>query len=317
MSVKPIFRDSRDYQNFIERLDIVLIDSDTPCYAWALMQNHAHFLLRTALVSISIVMRRLLTGYAQQFNRRHNRHGHLFQNRYKSILCEEDSYLLELVRYIHLNPLRAGNVKNLKALNSYPLCGHSVLMGNEKYQWHDADYVLRLFGKTVRKARKAYYSFMSRGVSLGRRPDLVGGGLIRSYGGWAAIKSLRSDGMRVHSDERILGSSDFVASVLKKANEVLAQKALLQTYGIDLEHLIEIVTNRLDLNIRQLKRKSRSRVVTRARAIICSLAIDRLMMKGADVARELNLSPSAASKLSSQGRKDSLYGKIEKKIFDI
>jgi REP element-mobilizing transposase RayT len=314
---KPIFRDSQDYRNFIERLEIVLIDSDTPCYAWALMQNHVHLLLRTAKVSISTVMRRLLTGYAQQFNRRHNRHGHLFQNRYKSILCEEDSYLLELVRYIHLNPVRAGTVKNLKALNSYPLCGHSVLMGRIKYQWQDTTYVLGLFDKTVREARKEYSSFISKGVALGRRPDLVGGGLIRSHGGWAAIKYLRSNGLRVHSDERILGSSNFVESVLKKANENLEKKTLLQTKGIDLKLLIEVVTNHFDLHPSQLKSSSRNRVVARARSIICCLAIDRLMMKGAEVARQFNLTPSAVSKLSSRGRHDSLFGKIEKKVFDI
>ena len=92
------------------------------------MTNHAHFLLRTGLTSISTVMRRLLTGYAQQFNRRHRRYGHLFQNRYKSFLCEEELYLLELVRYIHLNPIRAGMVEDLKALNSYSRSGHPVIM---------------------------------------------------------------------------------------------------------------------------------------------------------------------------------------------
>jgi REP element-mobilizing transposase RayT len=313
---KPIFKDSRDYQNFIERLGAVLMDSDMSCHAWALMQNHAHLLLRTGLVSISTVMRRLLTGYAQQFNRRHKRHGYLFQNRYKSILCEEDSYFLELVRYIHLNPLRAGNVKNIKALNSYPLCGHAVIMGQVKHQWHQADYVLRLFGNTVKAARKEYISFVSKGVALGRRTDLVGGGLIRSHGGWTAIKYLRSNGVRVHSDERILGSSDFVESVLKKANEDLEKKTLVMTKGKDLRHLLDVAADHFDLNLRQIRSQSRNRVVARARAIICSLAIDRLMMKGADVARELNLSPSAASKLSSRGRRDSLYEKIEKKVFD-
>jgi len=107
----------------------MLSESKTPCFAWALIPNHAHFLLRTGTVPIATVMRRLLTGYAVSFNRRHRRHGHLFQNRYKSILCEEDPYLLELVRYIHLNPLRAGIVEELKKLEAYPYCGHSVLMG--------------------------------------------------------------------------------------------------------------------------------------------------------------------------------------------
>jgi REP element-mobilizing transposase RayT len=313
---KPIFKDSQDYRNFIERLDIVLMDSSMSCYAWALMPNHVHLLLRTELVSISTVMRRLLTGYAQQFNRRHNRHGHLFQNRYKSILCEEDSYLLELVRYIHLNPLRAGNVENLKDLNSYPFCGHSVLMGQVNHQWHDMNYVLRLFGRTDKIARKDYSSFISKGISLGRRPDLVGGGLIRSHGGWAAIKGLRSDGMRVQSDERILGSSDFVESVLKMANEDLEKKTLALAKGKDLKEIIEVVANHFDLSQRQLKSQSRGRVVARARSIICALAIDRLMMKGAEVAHELNLSPSAVSKLSSRGRADSICGEIEKITFD-
>lgn len=104
---KAIFRDDRDRERFLERLESVLVETSMPCYAWALMKNHAHLLLRTGLAPVATVMRRLLTGYAQDFNRRYRRHGQLFQNRYKSILCEEDPYLLELVRYIHLNPLRA------------------------------------------------------------------------------------------------------------------------------------------------------------------------------------------------------------------
>jgi len=77
-------------------------------------------------------MRRLLTGQAVNYNRRHRRHAHLFQNRYKSILCQEDAYLSELVRYIHLNPLRAGLVEDIKALDRYPYCGHSAFMEDVK-----------------------------------------------------------------------------------------------------------------------------------------------------------------------------------------
>lgn len=112
LNAKRSLKDSQDYQNFIERLGTILTDTSTPCYAWVQMTNHVHLLPRTGQTPLSTVMRRLLTGYAQQFNRRHKRHGHLFQNRYKSILCEEDLYSLELVRYIHLNPIRAGIVKD-------------------------------------------------------------------------------------------------------------------------------------------------------------------------------------------------------------
>jgi REP element-mobilizing transposase RayT len=106
-----IFRDDRDRDQLIDRLSEILAETDTPCYAWALMPNHVHFLLKTGLTPIATIMRRLLTGYAGYFNRRHRRHGHLFQNRYKSILCQEESYFRELVRYIHLNPLRAKGSK--------------------------------------------------------------------------------------------------------------------------------------------------------------------------------------------------------------
>jgi REP element-mobilizing transposase RayT len=126
---RKIFRDNKDREEFINRLEKLLSETQMTCYAWAFIPNHAHFLFRTGTVPIATLMRRLLTGYAVYFNRRHRRSGQLFQNRYKSILCQEDIYLKELVRYIHLNPIRAGLVKDLEELNRYPYCGHSVLMG--------------------------------------------------------------------------------------------------------------------------------------------------------------------------------------------
>ena len=136
-------------------------------------------------------MRRLLAGYAVTFNRRHRRHGQLFQNRYKSILCQEDLYLLELMLYIHLNPLRAGIVKELKELDRYPYSGHSVLMGKNKREWQDDDYILRFYNGKYLTARRRYREYVEKGVADGRRSDLVGGGLIRSAGGWTVVKAMR------------------------------------------------------------------------------------------------------------------------------
>ena len=87
---KAVFKRQQDYDDFLDRMGNILRDSSTGCFAWALMTNHVHLLLRTGLSPISTVMRRLLTGYAVGYNRRHKRYGHLFQNRYKSLLCEED-----------------------------------------------------------------------------------------------------------------------------------------------------------------------------------------------------------------------------------
>jgi len=157
------------------------------------------------------------------FNRRYRRSGQLFQNRYKSILCQEDTYLLELVRYIHLNPIRAGMVADIKALNKDPFCGHAVIMGGEKKDWQDDAYVLKLFDNKRSTARRRYKIFIQKGIQEGKRPELTGGGFIRSSGGWTAIKSLRRANIHFKSDERVLGYSDFVER-LKAADESFERK---------------------------------------------------------------------------------------------
>jgi REP element-mobilizing transposase RayT len=150
---RKIFQDDHDYNNFLDRLGGILTETQTRCYAWAVIPNHFHLLLRTGSTPISTVMRRLLTGYAGSFNRRHRRYGHLFQNRYKSFLCQENTYFLELVRYLHLNPLRASLVEDLKQLDTSSYSGHSVLMGKRKNVWQDTDYVLQWFNKRKTLAR--------------------------------------------------------------------------------------------------------------------------------------------------------------------
>ena len=105
-----IFEDDQDRALFVQRLEKNIAAADARVYAWVLMTNHVHILFKSGKQGISQVMRKQLTWYAQYFNHRHSRSGHLFENRYKSVLCDEDNYLLALIRYIHLNPLRAGIV---------------------------------------------------------------------------------------------------------------------------------------------------------------------------------------------------------------
>jgi putative transposase len=314
---KAIFNDRYDRYNFLDRLGDVLSDTSTPCFAWALMFNHVHLLLRTGLTPIAKVMQRMLTGYAQQFNRRHKRHGQLFQNRYKSFLCEEDTYLLELVRYIHLNPLRAGVVKDLMQLSTYPFSGYHVLMGKNDHVWQDTDYVLGMFGKTLGAARSACAAFMAKGVSAGRRPELVGGGLIRSVGGWSALKGYRKSGIRIKGDERILGSSDFVEKTLKQTNERLEEKTRLQAAGPDLEALIEKAADYFKVDIEDLKTASKERRISHARSMVCYLAVRKLMISCAEVARALKISPSTVSKTVIKGRVVYDRKKIQKDLLGI
>jgi putative transposase len=189
-----IFYNDEDRGNFLSRVSKLVRATGTQILAWTLMDNHVHLLLFSGPLGISTFMRRLLTGYAVWFNRKYRRSGYLFQNRYKSIVCEEDAYLLELVRYIHLNPLRGLVVKSIKELDSYRWSGHGVLMGKNRSDWQEKEYVLRQFSTGKRKAIRAYRKFMEEGKELGRRPELVGGGLIRSLGGWSKVLSLRGEG---------------------------------------------------------------------------------------------------------------------------
>ncbi len=191
---RNIFRDDTDREEFLARLARLLPETQTACYAWALLPNHAHLLLRTGAAPLPTRMRRLLTGYAVRFNRRHKRHGLLFQNRYKSVVCQEDRYVTELVRYIHLNPLRAGIVASVLELNRYPYGGHSALLGKTRRPWQATEYVLRYFGNRVARARTAYGAYVEAGRQQGRRRDLMGGGVIRSLGGWAEVKARRGKG---------------------------------------------------------------------------------------------------------------------------
>ena len=192
---RKIFINKKDRNDFISRLAELAEGNAMDIYAWALLPNHFHILCKTKMRPLSSSMRKVLTGYVVNFNKRHNRHGHLFQNRYKSIVCEEDVYLMELVRYIHLNLIRAGMVKSIKELNRSPWSGHSALIGYVKRDWQDTGYVLSLFGNGG-SGKSRYMEFVKNGIDAGRRPELVGGGLIRSLGGWAEVLALRSRGRK-------------------------------------------------------------------------------------------------------------------------
>src|SRR5574342_538251 len=201
-----LFRDDPDREDFLARVAALAAAGAFTIYAWALLPNHAHLLVQTGQRPLARSMRSLLTGYAGAFNRRHKRVGHLFQNRYKSIVIEAEPYLLELVRYLHLNPLRAGVVKSLAALDRYPWTGHSALLGRVPRAWQETRPVLAQFGPTPARARQAYRAFVAAGLPQGRRPELQGGGLIRSLGGWQAVATLRRGREAYRGDERVLGS---------------------------------------------------------------------------------------------------------------
>ncbi len=294
-----IFRNKKDREDFLARLADLCRNGYLVVYGWALLSNHFHILARTGRQPLSRSMRKLLTGYVVNFNKRHKRSGHLFQNRYKSIVCEDDPYLLELTRYIHLNPLRAGMVDDLAKLNKYPWSGHSVLMGTVTRDWQGSESILACFGTDLKKARIGYESFVRDGIAQGRRPELVGGGLVRSLGDWSQVVSLRRKGERFSSDARILGGSDFVERILAEAEKKEKQTLRLFCGKNDLPTLLAAVSRNKGIGAAAIRSGGRKRDVVRARRLFCQIAVCRMGYSGAEVARFLGISTSAVNRLAN------------------
>ena len=235
-------------------------------------------------------MQSLLGGYAGAFNSRHRRVGYLFQSRFKSILVDDDPYLLELVRYIHLNPLRAGIVPDLNALDQYPWTGHAVLLGRHARTWQDTDFVLRQFATTVGPARRAYRTFIADALAQ-PSPDLDGGGVRRSLGVWQRLARLARGRERWAFDERILGGSAFVTAVIAATPAQPAASPLDPAPFVTA--VLTHVATRCQLQVAEITTNTRRRAVVRARALVCYAAVRHAGLPARRVAPLLGITPRA------------------------
>jgi putative transposase len=287
---RDIFADDDDRRRFVKRFSGLLVSTGTDCLAWSLLDNHFHLLLRPRQISLGKLMRRLLTGYAVTFNLRHRRSGHLFQNRYKSIVCDEEEYLLELVRYIHLNPLRAGLVSTIDELDQYAWCGHAVIMGEEVLPGQVTVEVLDRFGRSIHNSRRRYRSFVEDGIAMGRRTDLAGSG--RPPQSSATEKPEE----RERRDARVLGGEDFIDQIL------LHIESEPKSTKLPLDEIIERVRVKYDLSLRELTSQTRTQRVGEARSIICHIAFAR-GHRGVDIARRLGITSSGVTMAAQRGMK--------------
>ncbi|HEX7550922.1 MAG TPA: hypothetical protein VF579_10120 [Candidatus Methylomirabilis sp.] len=219
--------------------------------------------------------------------------GHLFQNRYKSIVVEEEPYLLALVRYLHLDPLRAKVVPDLRRLARFPWTGQSALLGTVPRPWQDTQTILAQFGPIPRRAVAVYRAFMKAGLPPGRRPELQGGGLLRSHGGWAAVTVLRRGREAYQGDERILGSSVCRAVPARGA----APRSRLA-----LAALVARVCQHVGMPPAHLTAGNRLPAATRARAGIAYPWVARLGHPGRPLAVVLGVRPQAVYQAVARGR---------------
>lgn len=263
-----IFVDDLDRRDFVLRLRALLPAAGMRCFAWSLMPNHTHLVLRTGDVPLWRVMKRLNGGFARRFNVRHGRKGYLFQDRYRSRLVEEDVDLMVVTRYVHRNPLEACLVDSLERLEGLPWTGYGALIGaRAPYEFESVAPILQVFGSSRADARRRIRRWMA---------------------------SEADPGDRYESESSDIGPG---------TSEPTPNQAVVPGQGRDVAELIEWVCERFGVSAESLRAGRRLRNVARARAVVAYLAVIEGSASTTDVARALGVSPSAISRVLDSGRR--------------
>jgi len=300
---RSIVRDKTDRERFHQQFGDIALETDTKLYAWAILPEQIHILLHSGSEGVAPYMRRLLTSYAVTYNRRYNESGALFQERYKSTVVEEKLFFRELVRYIHLLPLRVNAVKNITELNKYPWCGHRAVLGAAEYPWHDRGYVLKWFGKSEKEALTEYRAYIREGAKEKEWQNYSGGGLLRSVGGWDEVKAMRRKKRKMVSDARILGSNAFVNKILKQAEKTSKPRVKGAKVRKKVESTIRQACKKAGIDVNELKAGSRRSDVTAVRLQLAQYLTKDMNVTLVEAARNLGVTPSALSKSLTRSRK--------------
>jgi ribosome-binding protein aMBF1 (putative translation factor) len=231
------------------------------------MPNHLHLLVEMQDDPISQIMQRVLTGYSQYHNRKYKKTGHVFQGRYKSILCESDRYLGELVRYIHLNPVRAGIVSRPE---EYEYSGHRAYVGMDRTGLVDTEPVLRHFGGTKRRAVEVYRRFVD-----------------------AAVGHKSQDEYYRAAEGRLLGSEEFLEEVKHRVGEYRSTRELPTETSI--EELLRLAARSSGLSREELCSRSKHRRTVAVREAVIVVGRER-GMRNRELAQALGIDPSAVTR---------------------
>jgi putative transposase len=228
---RRIFRSHDDYVKFTSILQQQKAKLPFYLYAYCLMPNHVHLLIEMQDDPVSRIMQRVLTSYSQYHNRKYKKIGHVFQGRYKSILCQTDRYLGELVRYIHLNPVRA---KMVRGAQDFEYSGHRAYLGSDKSGLVDTEPVLRHFGANRKRAVEVYTRFVE--ASAGEKSQ---------------------DEYYRAAEGRLLGSDEFLKEIRHRVGEHEATRERLD--GASIEDLLSVAERSSGLTRKELCSKSKHR----------------------------------------------------------
>lgn len=306
---RDIYSDEHDRRAFLERLGRVIVETQTPILAFALMPNHFHLLLQRGAHPVASVMRRILTGYAVYFNKRHKRVGHLFQNRYKSIMCDDEVYLRQLIRYISINPVRTGIVPSVYELATYPYTGHAYMLGRVHAKWFDAEAVLPLFGSTLESAQASYEHYICDGLLPGKI------GSQRGVGDDNSNTINIHDGLRTGERGSVV-EVDCVDGAICVGGEIPSSFSSNDArnkrnngdnrsgHELDLAAvLLDKLAGLYGIKIDEITGRSRAREVVEVRALFACLAYDIIGMPQAGIAKSLNVNRSAVARMMQRGHK--------------
>jgi transposase-like protein len=184
----------------------------------------------------------------------------------------------------------------MEELDRYPWSGHRIIIGKEKNDWQERDYVLQQFHEKEKKAIRGYRKFIEEGKDQGRRPELVGGGLVRSLGGWSQVLPLSGSRERMEHDERILGNGDFVAEIIREAERQVRRYLRVSELKTSIEKAIKEICRKEGVSEQEMRMGVRTRKYSRVRATISKHLSHEFGVSQAEIARQLGVCTSAIAK---------------------
>jgi REP element-mobilizing transposase RayT len=287
-----LFEDDADRRVLLDLLKRGIARSGVLCYAWCLMDNHYHLVIRCGDKPLDSMMRALNASYARYFNRKRQRHGYVFQDRYKSIVTQDQRYLEELIRYVHLNPIRAGLCADLDELARYPWCGHGVLMGTHECAFQATTAILCRFGRSAREGRDNYLDFLRQGL-----------GEINTD--WLVDKVRLSNAGVERKDQPgcwVIGDREFVVAVTAKHRERLALTRAAREQW-DIGDVAERMAAEAGVSVADLRRRGRKSAGIACRKKFAYICCRVLQIPVIGVASFLGTSGPAVSWAIREGEK--------------
>ncbi len=290
-----------DRNDWVARLGNLARQCDTAIFAWSLLNDHAHILLKSGPTGLSSFMRRFQSGYANAFNRRHSRRGYLFQDRYKSKVCEMKSYFLELVRHIHLNPLRSGLVRTLGELDYFSWSGHAVILGNYKNDWQNTMAVLHHIDGLAEDARKGYRDYIERGLAYGNRTKLFTAGSATSSNKGSGHQDMHPRKRSNKTDAQILGSPQFIKQIRGLAEAGSRDALSSPDRAKTVEAFIAEKCRQENISVTILQSGNRRRNVSSLRSYLAHVLVNEFGLPLTETGRRLGVSSSAIAQAIKRG----------------